>query len=278
MLDALAAIAQLVLYAGILCAIGGVFAQSALRADGEAAQSLSLLARSGAMATIVATLGAGVVLMHRLGGQFNEDTVSAVLMSSVGAAAGMRLSGAVLLLTTSAASNDSFIRGMRLSYAALIAASFIFSGHAAAVGFAPGLMACIHVSIAGWWIGSLVAMQRSCATADVARVAAIVRRFSAFAVAAIGLLIVAGIVLILTLVVLPLTFTPYLTTLAIKIGIALLVFALASYNKFRLTPRLLSADYSAVRSLRTSINVELVLIGAVLVSTAALTTYFAPEE
>jgi putative copper export protein len=170
------------------------------------------------------------------------------------------------------------VRGMRLTYAALIAISFVFSGHAAAAGFGPGLVACVHIAIAGWWIGSLVAMQRACATQDIASVSSIVLRFSAIAVRAIVVLVLAGVVLILALVTLPVVVTPYLATLGIKLGIATLVFALASHNKFRLTPRLLAGDATVVRSLRTSIDVELFLIGAVLIATAIMTTYNAPEE
>jgi putative copper export protein len=279
MLDALAAIAQLATYAGILCAIGGVFAAATLRANGESARVLWTLARGGAVLTIAATLAAVIVLIYRLGGQFDDATISAVLMSSVGAAGGMRLAGAALLLMSAADTDDTFVRGMRLSYAAIIAASFVFAGHAAAAGFGAGVMACAHISIASWWIGSLVAMERACATQDIARVASLVQRFSAIAVGAIAALILAGIILIVVLVTLPVVeVTPYVVTLGLKIFLATLVFALAGYNKFRLTPRVLVADLTAVRALRTAIDVELVLIAAVLVATATLTTYNAPQE
>jgi putative copper export protein len=139
-------------------------------------------------------------------------------------------------------------------------------------------MACIHISIAGWWIGSLVAMERACALGDVGQVSSLVQRFSNVAVVAIVLLVVAGIVMILALISWPVAVTSYIVTLAVKIGLATGVFALASYNKFRLTPRLMAADAAAMQALRKSIDVELVLIGAVLVTTAILTTYNAPEE
>jgi len=279
MLDALATLAQVALYAGVLCACGSVFAATSLRAEAAAANALSSLARGGAVLTIIATLGSAIVLIYRLGGNFDEATISAVLMSSVGAAGGMRLSGAALLLMTSADQDDSFVRGMRLSYAALIAASFVFSGHAAAAGVSAGLIASVHISVAGWWIASLVAMTRACAASDLSSASRIVQRFSALAVTAIAALVLAGIILILALIALPvLTVTPYLVTLAVKIGIALLIFALAAFNKFRLTPRVLAGEVSALRALRTAIHLELALLGLVLIATALLTTYSAPEE
>jgi copper transport protein len=279
MLDAFAALAQLALYAGTLGASGAVFAQASLKASGDAALALQRLARWGAILTILATLGAIFILILRLGGDFDEATISAVLMSSVGAAGGMRLAGAILLFATPSAVDDTFADGMRLSYAALIAASYLFIGHAAATGFAPGLMAGIHISLAGWWLASLVAMAAACRSEPVAAVAALVERFSKLAVGAIVLLIVAGGVLIASLVEWPLAaVSPYIATLGAKLMIVALLLALASYNKFRLTPRLLVRESTAVSALRRSIDVELLLIAAVLVATTLMTTYNAPSE
>lgn len=278
MLDALAAVAQFALYVGILCASGAVFACVSLRTTAAAAQTLDVVARYAAIVTILATLGGVLVLIHRLGGSFDEATLSAVLMSSVGAAGGMRIVAAVLLLATPAQADDTFANGMRMSYAALLAASFLFIGHASAAGFAAGLMAAVHVAIAGWWIASLIAMERVCRAGDGSMAADLVQRFSRIAVGAIIVLIVAGSVLIATLVALPITVTPYLLTLGAKLGIAMLVFALAAYNKFRLTPRVSRGEANAVRSLRMAIDLELALILAVLIATTLMTTYNAPEE
>lgn len=279
MLDAFAAIAQLALYVGTLCASGAVFAQASLKAQGDVSLTLQRLARWGAVLTISATLGAIFVLILRLGGDVDEATLSAVLMSSVGAAGGMRLTGAVLLLVTPTTTDDTFADGMRLSYAALIAASYLFIGHAAATGFAVGLMAVVHISLAGWWLASLIAMEAACRSQPVAVVAALVERFGKLAVGAIVLLIVVGGVLIASLVAWPLaTLSPYIATLGAKLGTVVLVLALASYNKFRLTPRLLRHESGAVGALRRSIDVELLLIAAVLIATTLMTTYNAPTE
>ena len=120
-------------------------------------------------------------------------------------------------------------------------------------------------------------MERSCANASVEDTAQLVRRFSRRAVIAILALVIAGIIMIVALLERPISFTPYLQVLAVKIAIAAVVFALATYNKFRLTPRLLSLDSQAARSLRRAIQSELLLIGVVLATTAVLTTYQSPE-
>jgi copper transport protein len=138
-------------------------------------------------------------------------------------------------------------------------------------------MAGVHVAIAGWWIASLIAMQRVCRSNEAAAGVDIVMRFSRIAVVAIAVLILAGIVLIATLVALPITLTPYLMTLGAKLGIALLVFVLAAYNKFRLTPAVMHGDSNALRSLRIAIELELSLILGVLIATTLMTTYNAPD-
>jgi putative copper export protein len=139
-----------------------------------------------------------------------------------------------------------------------------------------GLIACAHISLAAWWVGALVTMERACTNAPVEVTAQLVRRFSRWAVIAISALVIAGTIMIVALIERPISFTPYLQVLAVKIAIAVPVFALATYNKFRLTPRLLSHDPQASRALRRAIQSELVLISAVLATTAVLTTYQSP--
>ena len=96
----------------------------------------------------------------------------------------------------------------------------------------------------------------------------------------IGGLLIAGIVLVFVLVDFARRpwLTPYVELLAFKIGLVVVVLGIASYNKFRLTPRLTAGDPAAVAELRKMIDVELVVIAAVLMTTAILTTYLSPQE
>ena len=162
----------------------------------------------------------------------------------------------------------------------LVTASFAFSGHAAADGLTAGLVAFLHVSLAAWWFSSLWVLRDACARASSTAVAALVLRFGSIAFGSVGGLIIAGLVLVATLV--DFTRDPWLSDygqwLAAKICIAGAALALASYNKIRLTARLVKADAAATRSLRQTISAELVCIGLVLVTTAILTTYTSPHE
>lgn len=278
MLDALAALAQTASYCGVLCGAGAVLATATLHPDSGTAEALARLTRTGAWVTIVATLGALGVLALRLGGSLDPEIVSAVLMSNVGAAAGLRLTGGVLLLVTPAAYEDSFGRGMHLSAAALVLASFVFSGHAAAEGVWPGLIAALHVAAAGWWLSSLVAMRVAFVGGRSAAVS-LVRQFSGRAVLGMAVLIVAGGLLLAALVDFSaFEMTDYLRNLAIKLGIVLFVLGIAAYNRFALTRRVLANDPAAILRLRRAIDIELVLIALVLIATAIMTTFTSPHQ
>jgi copper resistance protein D len=169
---------------------------------------------------------------------------------------------------------------MRLLDAGLATSSFAICGHAAIAGGLVEAAAFVHVSAAALWVGSLWVLRYACAHLELPIVAALVQRFSLIAVFLIGALLIAGLVLLASLVDFarhPLI-TPYGQILVVKLGIVILVLGFASYNKFRLTPHLLAGDRTTVASLQRMINAELVAIGAILATTAILTTYTSPLE
>jgi putative copper export protein len=59
---------------------------------------------------------------------------------------------------------------------------------------------------------------------------------------------------------------------------AAVVLAVASYNRFRLTPHLAIGDATALASLRRAILAEFIVIGGIVMTTAILTTYTAPHQ
>jgi putative copper export protein len=276
MLDALAAALKVLLYAGILSCVGAVFAGATLRPEAHGAVVLSQLMRRGAVLTIFAAVASAGCLILRLGGDLDEAMLSAVFLSGVGAATGLQIAGATLLLFDT----DSSSRATQLSNAALVTASFAFNGHAAANGPATGLVAFLHVSLASWWLAALLVLRDACARMDSAAIAALVLRFSAIAFGLVGGLVIAGLVLVGALV--EFDHDPWLSGygqwLALKIALAIAALAIAAYNKSRLTARVAAGDRLATRSLRRMIGAELVCIGAVLVTTAILTTYMSPHE
>ena len=151
-----------------------------------------------------------------------------------------------------------------------VAASFALTGHAAAAQptwlTRPALA--LHVLCASFWLGSLLPLFWSLRLpANEAQ--AILRRFSAVAMAAIGALVAAGGLLAWVQLggrVAALWDTAYGLRLAAKLALVAALLLLAALNRFVLTPRI--AQSTARRWLHRSLTVDLALGGAVLAVTA----------
>src|SRR5262245_17678857 len=197
MLEAITVALKLALYVGLLSACGAVFAQATLRPLSDEVQYLSRIMRRGAVLILVACPLMALVLILRLGGEFDGPTLSAVFASGSGAALSLQVTGAVLLLTA-ASEDDSLL--VRLSYAVLPMLGFAFSGHAAGISPVDGSVAVVHVSMAAWWLGSLFYLRHGCAQFRFERLVTVLARFSSIAFVLTGALAIAGLALVMILV------------------------------------------------------------------------------
>ena len=187
--------------------------------------------------------------------------------------------GALLLLWLALRRDGAWIRGLGTIAALLIAMSFASTGHTARSPewwwLAPLLA--LHVLIVQFWFGSLLPLLRVVRLETSTTSAAIVQRFSQLATWSVPLILLAGLIMAAGLL-------PDVAALGRPYGIGLLLkvlafaalMALAAANKLRLGPRL-SHDSAAATRLRFNICMEYVLIAAVLMGTAALTTFWSPE-
>ena len=276
MLDALAALIKALSYGALLTCVGAVFASATLRVPAELTTVAVRLTRNAVITLICASAAGLIVLVVRLGGHFDQATFGAVFSSSTGASLFIEITGAILLLMLG---NDDSALGMRFASAALITLSLAFNGHAAVIGPFEGLFVFAHASAAAWWIGSLLLLRFTCKEMEISQTVNLLRRFSLLAARLIGGLMISGLLLIYALVgfdELP-SLSAYERNLTIKLALVALVLALAAYNKFRLTARLLNGEAAAALSLRKMIDVELLLIAAVLAATSILTTYTSPH-
>jgi putative copper export protein len=273
MLDAFAALAKGLLYGALLCASGAPLAAASLRPSAVLRDYALRVMRIAAIAAIALNLLVATLLFARLGGAFDQPTFNALFSSGPAAALLLQVTGAALLLTPS--DNDSSGHAWRIAAALAMTASVAFNGHAAAISLPAGLLTMAHVTAASWWIGSLWVLRRACVGAEGADLVRVVTRFSSLAIRIIAGLIVAGVALIIVLVNFDASawLTSYVRTLALKLVFVALLLALAIYNKLQLTPRL----PREAAALRRSINAEFAIIACVLLVTAVLTTYFAPE-
>jgi putative copper export protein len=273
MLDPVAALAKGLMYGALLSASGVPLAAAFLRPS-EALRDYALrVMRIAAVAAIALNLLIAALLFVRLGGGFDQPTFNAVFSSGSGAALLLQLTGAALLLTP--AEDGVSGHAWRIAAALAMTASVAFNGHAAAIGLPAGLLTMAHVTAASWWVGSLWLLRRACVSEVGDDLVRLVTRFSSLAVRIVAGLIVAGVALIVALVNFDLSpwLTDYVQTLALKLAFAALVLGLAIYNKLKLTPRL----PREAAALRRSITAEFAAIACVLLVTAVLTTYFAPE-
>jgi putative copper export protein len=301
MLEALAAFVKLLLYAGAVCAAGTMLAALSLRRHlGQITGIVSSVAAWAAATVVLASVMHIAILLMRLGGDFSGPTLSAVLTTPVGLAAGLQVTGALVLLFAARLSVDSASQirngmphvarhsgrmlrpdtAVAILGSLAILASFGVSGHASAVNVMSGFIAFLHVCAVAWWAGALLLLHAACKYLAGTELIESVRVFSRYAMAIVAVLVGAGIWLILVLVDFrgPDWFTPYVRNLTLKVGLAAAVIAVAIYNKLRLTPRLASDPGSGARALRLSITIELLIILAVLTATAWLTTFHSPHH
>jgi putative copper export protein len=136
----------------------------------------------------------------------------------------------------------------------------------------------VHLLAAAFWVGALWPLRLLTDGDGAERVAAAAARFGNAAVAAVCLLVLAGITVLATLLgnVSELWRSGYGRAVCLKLALVACMLALGSVNKLRLTPRLAAGDRSAARALRRSIAAEMVLAAAVFLATAALTTVSGP--
>ena len=164
--------------------------------------------------------------------------------------------------------------------AAMAATSFAWTGHAQSLN--PRVLAVLllgaHLLGVAFWMGALAPLSLVAREGTAARIAAVAERFSAVAVFAVaGLIVVAAPLLWLLLGgVTELWRSSYGRSIALKLAFVAGLLSLAAFNKLRLTPRVRAGDAGAVRSLRTSVRLEMWLGLMVLAVTATLTTVAGP--
>jgi putative copper export protein len=247
------------------------------------ADRLRLIARIAALIALVAAVLHYVLTPARMAGDFGStfdpELESLLLRSSSGTAHIVRVVGlAILLLSLDRASKLN--TWAACGGAALALLSFALMGHTVIHDqryiLAPLLL--VHVAVAAVWLGALVGLY--IATREQGTESgALVARFSQHAAWAVPAIFVCGLIMSALFI---RSFTELATpygamVIGKSLGFAVLM-ALAAQNKWRLGPRLLAGDGSAVPALQRVIKIEWVLIALVLAATAVMTSLFAPEH
>jgi len=163
--------------------------------------------------------------------------------------------------------------GLIVAGALTATGSFVLSGHMATAtprwAMLPALF--LHVTVAAFWIGSLLPLlilaRRGHAEATIP-----LRRFSAIAVVAVPLLIAAGIFMASAWIATPvaLATSPYGQLLAIKAGLVTVLLGLAAVNRLYLMRQLGRRPAAALAGLRRTIAAEITVGMVVVVATVLL--------
>ena len=150
--------------------------------------------------------------------------------------------------------------------------------HGMASNAAPGLVMCLHLLCAAFWLGALPPLLFIATGADEPQIAAAAARFGKLALRVVALLVAAGAGLLLMLIGSAAQFwaSDYGRMMAIKLLAVAALLSLAAWNKLNLTPRLLRGDARATVQFRRSVLAEMGVGAVILLITAAFTTLTGP--
>ncbi len=241
------------------------------------------------LAIVSAFLAIGLLVLQylleaaRMGGDLasalDGELQTLALHSSAALALAFRVAGlAALVLALRMKSTAS--SSLSIVAVIIVLAGFTMMGHTESHSprWLLALLLLAHLIVVAFWFGALVPL-RLVSSHESARIAGMtIGAFSTAASWIVPALFFAGLALAVVLVgSLAGLRTPYGQLLIAKVvGFALLL-GLASLNKWRLGPTVASGDVQGTRAFRRSLQIEYVLIAAVLTVTAVMTTFFSPD-
>jgi len=272
-------------YGAGLAAAGGVlflrlFAASLEEGERRAvAKGVLGLAVLGIVATVLRPLITAGMLGGTAGSMVDWSLLGLVLRGAEGEAILWRIAGLVLVMAVAASS--LLLRRVALAGGILAALSFALVGHAEAAGPHPWpqVLLGLHLLAIAYWVGALGPLLFLAGRAPAPRLGRIAARFGRIALFAVGLLVLAGGLLlgILSGWSLAVFDAAYGRFFVMKLVLVALLMGLAALNKLRLTPAILAGAEDAPARLARSIRFEIALVLLILLVTATLTTVTGPQ-
>jgi putative copper export protein len=136
----------------------------------------------------------------------------------------------------------------------------------------------VHLLLIAFWSGALAPLYRITQRESAADAARALRRFTALAGPSVPLIALAGLAMAMLLAPdLQVLHRHYGQLLLAKLAGFAALMLIAAYNRWSLTPAIISGDALAARRLRVSIAVEALSLLAILLLTAMLTAFYSPE-
>lgn len=202
----------------------------------------------------------------------NPATWWVAITSTAGASTAISSVGLVMLVVALLWRDG--VRPLVVAGVLLGATGFAATGHVATATprwlTAPILV--FHVLCAAFWVGALLPLARRLRWLPAGTVAPILTRFSGWAVGAVAILLISGLVIAAVQLQTPtaLAETDYGRYLALKLALVIGLLLLAAANRLWLTPRLAHGAWWFSLHLHGTIVAELALAGGVIVVTATL--------
>jgi len=277
--DWLAAALRLLVYAGTVLVAGSALFRASFPSLPEAAPALRLQLWLGAGLLIICEpLRYILFLLQIAGGDLSLALSPSMrwvgMETPLGQAAGVRLAAVGILLCA----------GLRwrlvgLGAAALMIGSYVMEGHTvsseARAFLAPLLFA--HLVAVHWWVGGLPGLFAAARAAQAAQLANVVRVFGDAAAWSVGVLVIAGGILLVVLTGWQLDLASgYQQAFLLKLAAVALILLIGAINRWRLTPRLMRDADAARPALRASLVLETGVAAGILLATA-LAIGFAPQ-
>lgn len=195
------------------------------------------------------------------------------LKTSLGRSLLVSLVGLFGLLSVTRASQRPSAAAL-VGFAALVVAGRALTGHSATTSPFPLMMLvqALHAFVAAFWIGSLLPLFRGLAADVRSDAAAMLRRFSGAAVAAVGVLIAAGAIMAYVLVRTPdaLAHSYYGRILIGKLSAVALLLIFAAMNKLWFTRGIERGQPAHAAAMRATIILEVFLMINVMAATSSL--------
>jgi putative copper resistance protein D len=274
---------RIITYAAALVAPGSVlFLAMFRRLPPALRQRIARVAAGFALAGVFAAattlpVQAGYLAGGGPEGMVDRELLGMLAASPAGTAAAMAAAGGLLLLLVLA-------RGIAATTAAaaggtLVIAAVTVAGHAAAEAPVVGrALVGLHLVTASFWIGALWPLLHVARHAPRPEAAAVLQRFGHVALVMVGVLVAAGVGLLVLLLgsVEMLWTTAYGRILLAKLVFVAGLLSLAALNRLRLVPRFSTGCARATAALERSIRAEGIAAVLIVTATAVLTTYATP--
>lgn len=285
-----ATLVRFVSYAAALVAAGGMLFVATIhdRRSSERPRLARAITVSAAVAAIATVAGVGVqaaLLTGRgIAAMGDPSVASAIVESTYGMSAVVRILALAVLSCAATAMWRTWAVALGLGAAVAVSGSFLLTGHS--VQAQPGWLAIAsglaHTLAAAAWFGGLVllgiTMRTRRADGDATAGAVLVSRFSTMATIAVIAVSIAGALRVGT--VMPLSTAAlssgYGLTLAIKVGLVGVIFAVAGYNHRYLVAAVRAAEAGAWQRLRTTVRIETLTLVVVIAASALLANLSPP--